>query len=128
MNLFRWTLGTAFVVSFVTFILEMLGARAWLMLIIALALTVYAVVHGMRKFGVPDSAFTSGGIIGLAAVAGMLIGSSAQEILEYIVILVLFAAAYFIAGFIAGRTFGHREKKKRRGEDEEESAPSGEQV
>jgi len=124
MELFRWTLGTVFVVSLVTFILEMLGARAWLTLAIALALTVFAVVHGMRTFGVPDSAFTSGGIIGLAAVAGMLIGSSVQEILEYIIILVLCAAAYLIAGFVAKLVFRKHDGKRRRREEESDEEPA----
>lgn len=102
-ELFRWSLITAFIVSLVTFVLNLLGGRAWLQWAIMLAITLFALIRSMQKYGVPDSAFQNGGIMMLAALAGFLIGSSVQEVLEYVIILVLFVAAYFIGGLIAGR-------------------------
>ena len=114
MDLFRWTIIVAFVVTLVTFILDMLGGRIWLQILIASGLAVFAVVHGMRKFGVPDSARLNGGIIGMAALAGMLIGSSVQEILEFLVILVLFVIAYFGGGMVARFALQPTEHKKKK--------------
>lgn len=102
-ELFRWTLGTAFAVSLVTAILTLLGGRLWLQWVLMLVITIFALVRAMQKYGVPDSAFRSGGVILLASLAGFLIGSATQEILDYVVNVVLFIAVYFIGGFIAGR-------------------------
>ena len=102
-ELFRWALGAAFAVSLVTFVLNLLGGRVWLQWAIMLAITLFALIRSMQKYGVPESAFPSGGILMLASLAGFLIGSSVQEVLEYAIILVLFGAAYFIGGLIAGR-------------------------
>lgn len=117
-ELFRWALGAAVIASFITFILELLGARVWLQLTAATLLAIFGVVHGMRHYGVPDSAFRTGGIIALAVTAGLLIGSSVQEILEYIVVLVLFALAYFIGGFAGKMTL--RQPKHGEKHDENE--------
>lgn len=119
-ELFRWALGAAFAVSLVTFVLNLLGGRVWLQWAIMLAITLFALIRSMQKYGVPDSAFQSGGTLMLAALAGFLIGSSVQEILEYVIILVLFAAAYLIGGLIAGRVQPRQKEEKREEHDEHE--------
>ena len=102
-DLFRWTLGTAFLVSLVTAILTLLGGRIWLQWVLMLVITIFALVRSMQKYGVPDSAFRSGAVLLMSSLAGFLIGSSVQEWLEIVIIAVLFVAAYFLGGFIAGR-------------------------
>lgn len=114
-ELFRWTLGTAFVVSLVTAILTLLGGRLWLQWVLMLVITLFALIRAMQKYGVPDSAFRSGGVILLASLAGFLIGSATQEILDYVVNVVLFIAVYFIGGFIAGRIQPQPKDEEREG-------------
>jgi len=102
-DLFRWTLGASFLVLLLTGILNVLGGRVWLQWTVMLIIALFALIRGVQKYGVPDSAFRSGAVMMLASLAALLIGSSIQEWLELVIILVLFVIAYFVGGFIAGR-------------------------
>lgn len=98
-ELFRWSLITAFVVSLVTFILNFITPSLGVRLLVAILITGGVTFFYMRKHGVPESAFTSGGMIGLAAMVGLLVVMT-TDILEYILTLVLFAIAYGLGGLI----------------------------
>jgi len=98
---FRWALLTAFVVSLVTFLLSMVSRTGMIHVVVVLALTIGSIYWGSKKHGVPDSAFQAGGVLAMAALAGMLIGNAMREILEYMIVIVLFIAAYYIGGFFA---------------------------
>lgn len=125
-NLFRWSVLTAFVVSLLTFVLNFLTPALGVRLIVSIVLTVASIVYFVRKFGVPDSAFRTGGIIGLAAMTGLLVVMT-TDVLEYVLTLVLFVIAYFLGGLVAKYSVPGAEfrlpRRKRKQTPEEEGAP-----
>jgi lysylphosphatidylglycerol synthetase-like protein (DUF2156 family) len=128
-DLFKWSIITAFVVSLVTFILNFVTKGIGVKLIVAIVLTIIAIIYFMKKFGVPDSGFAAGGIIGLAAMTGLAVVVT-TDILEYILTLVLFVIAYFLGGFIGNWAFGGqiRPSRKQREEKEEEEEKAPEEI
>jgi hypothetical protein len=102
-DLFRWTLGASFLVLILTGILNVLGGRVWLQWAVMAVIALFALIRGVQKYGVPDSAFRSGAALMLASLAALLIGSSVQEWLELVIIIVLFVVVYYVGGFIASR-------------------------
>jgi membrane-associated HD superfamily phosphohydrolase len=123
-ELFRWALVTALVVSLVTYILNFITSSLGIKILVALLLTAVSIIYFMRKFGLPDEGFRTGGIIGLAAMTGLVvIGVPTTDILEYILTLLLFVIAYFIGGLIGKYSLPGSEpraRKKRKEEEEEE--------
>jgi hypothetical protein len=120
-DLFKWSLITGFVVSLVTFALNFVSKGVGLKLIVAIVLTIASIIYFMKKYGVPDSSFAAGGIIGLAAITGLLVVTT-TDVLEYALTLVLFIVAYFLGGFIGSWAYGGQTgpNRKRRREEEEE--------
>lgn len=120
-DLFRWVIVTALVVSFVTFGLNFLTNSLGIRLIVMFVLAIASIVCFMKKFGVPDHAFRTGGIIGLAAMTGLVVVMT-TDILEYILTLLLFLIAYGLGGLIGRYSLkkGHREKKEKHEESSEE--------
>jgi hypothetical protein len=132
-DLFKWSLITGFVVSLVTFALHFV-TRSFalqgigLKLIIAIVLAIVSIIYFMKKYGVPDSSFTAGGIIGLAAVVGMVSANLLPPVIfwdnlgEYFLTLLLFPIVYLIGGFIGKWAYGGQTgpNRKRRREEEEE--------
>lgn len=125
-DLFRWSVITALVVSLVTFILNFATKGVGLKLIVAVILSIIAVIYFMKKYGVPDSSFAAGGIIGIAAVVGMVTANLLppvifwDNLLEYILTLLLFIIAYFIGGFVGKWSSGGEAMPRRRREEKEE--------
>lgn len=120
MELFRWAILTGFVVSLVTFLLYFVTHSLGIRLIVAIVLSIASIVYYLKKEGVPESAASTGGIIALAAVTGLLTVIS-EYFLEYFLTLVLFAIAYGI-GVLTARFVvpQHGERKKKRKEEPEE--------
>ncbi len=119
-DVFRWSICTALIVSLVTFGLNFLTNSLGIRLIVMLVLTVASIVYFMKTFGVP--AFRTGGIIGLAAMTGLVVVMT-TDILEYILTLFLFLIAYGVGGLIGRYSLkkGHPEKKEREEESAEET-------
>ncbi len=133
-DLFKWSIITAFVVSLVTFILNFVARDLnlegiGLKLIVAIVLTIISVIYFMKKYGVPDSSFTAGGIIGLSAVVGMVSANLLKpyifwnNFLEYVLTLLLFLIVYFIGGFIGKWSYGGQTEPRRTRKEEEEKEP-----
>ncbi len=121
-DLFRWALITAFVVSLVTYVLNLITNSLGIKIIVALLLTAVSIVYFMRKFGLPDEGFRTGATIGLAAMAGLAVVMT-KDVLEYVLTLLLFVIAYFIGGLVGKYSLPGsepRERKKRKEEEEEE--------
>lgn len=97
-ELFILTLITAFVVGFISFVLSLIGATPITLLLVTFVLLVAAIIVAMRVYGVPESAFRSGGVIAMTALAATLVAGAVQEFLEFIVVIVLFVVAYFVGG------------------------------
>jgi len=125
-DLFKWSLITGFVVSLVSFILNFVSRGIGLRLIVAIVLTIASIIYFMKKYGVPDSSFAAGGIIGLAAMTGLLVVMTTDK-LEYALTIVLFIVAYFLGGFIGkwayGGQTGPTRKQRREEEEKEEKEP-----
>jgi hypothetical protein len=121
-DLFKWSIITAFVVSLVTFILNFVTKGIGIKLIVAIVLTIIAIIYFMKKYGVPGSSFDAGGIIGLAAMTGLAVVMT-TDILEYILTLSLFVIAYFLGGFIGKWAFGGQSQPRKKREEEEEKEP-----
>ena len=124
-DLFKWSIITAVVVSLVAFILNFVTKGVGLKLIVGIALTVAVVIYFMKKYGVPDSGFTAGGILGLSAMAGLVMVVT-TDFLEYILTLLLFVVAFFIGGFVGKWSYGGQagpSRKQRKEKEEEEEEP-----
>jgi hypothetical protein len=120
-ELFKWSVITALVVSVVAFAMNFMTKSLGIRILVAIVLTIASVVWFMRKYGVPFGRFHSGGIIGLAAMAGLAVVMT-KDILEYVLTLLLFAIAYGIGG-LAGKFAMQGEEmpsRKKRKEEEEE--------
>lgn len=128
-DLFRWSLITAFVVSLATFILNFMTKGIGISLIVAIILTIASVIYFMKKYGVPDSSFATGGIIGIAAIVGMISAKLLppfefwSNFLEYFLTIILFVIAYFLGGFIGKWTYGGQTEPRRKREEEEPEEP-----
>ncbi|MEM4239833.1 MAG: hypothetical protein QXM31_03165 [Candidatus Woesearchaeota archaeon] len=122
-DLFKWSLITAFVISLVTFLLNFVTKGIGIKIIVAVVLTVLVIIYFMKKYGVPDSGFSAGSIIGLAAMAGLAVVVT-TDVLEYILTLLLFVIAFFIGGFVgkwsSGGSAAPRKRRKEKEEKEEE--------
>lgn len=118
-DLFKWSLITGFVVSLVCFVLNFVSKGIGLRLIVAIVLTIASIIYFMKRYGVPDSSFAAGGIIGLSAMTGLLVVMT-TDILEYALTVVLFIIAYFLGGFIGKWAYGGQPPRRKREEREEE--------
>ncbi|MEM2916167.1 MAG: hypothetical protein QXT19_02310 [Candidatus Woesearchaeota archaeon] len=122
-DLFKWSLITAFVISLATFLLNFVTKGIGIKLIVAIVLTIIAIIYFTKKYGVPDSSFTAGGVIGLSAMAGLAVVVT-TDVLEYILTLLLFVIAFFIGGFVgkwsSGGSAVPRKRRKEKEEEEEE--------
>ncbi|MEM4246979.1 MAG: hypothetical protein QXR48_02025 [Candidatus Woesearchaeota archaeon] len=123
-DLFKWSLITAFGISLITFLLNFITKGIGIKIIVAVVLTVLVIIYFMKKYGVPDSGFSAGSIIGLAAMAGLTVVVT-TDVLEYILTLLLFVIAFFIGGFVGKWSSGGSAipRKKRKEKEEEEEEP-----
>ncbi len=118
-DVFRWSILTALVVSLVTFALNFATNSLGIKLIAMLVLTIASVAYFMKRYGVPDTAVRTGGIIGLAAMTGLVVVMT-TDILEYVLTLILFLIGYGL-GALVGRFSFKKEHRKREDAEHEES-------
>lgn len=118
-ELFKWAIITALIISVVSFALNFITNSLGIRLIVAIVLTIVSVVWYTRKYGVPESRFQAGGIIGLCAMTGLAVVMT-KDILEYVLTLLLFVIAYFIGGFTAKLSLSGEEPRRKKNQEEEE--------
>jgi hypothetical protein len=124
-DLFKWSLITAFGISLITFLLNFVTKGIGIKLIVTIVLTVLVIIYFMKKYGVPDSGFAAGGILGLCAMAGLVMVVT-TDVLEYALTLLLFLIAFFIGGFVGKWSYGGQagpSRKQRKEKEEEEEEP-----
>lgn len=102
MDLFRWSTGTFVLAMIISFVLRFATTNPWVLFAVEIIIGLFAVVYGIRKYGSFETAFTAGGAIAIAPIAGMLAAQTLEnDIAALAVILALLGIIYVVGGFIA---------------------------